>query len=84
MNQQGDNFLFEDFDAPAGFQSSTKPHGYGFQFFAGRRNKPAELNDGDHAAVPSGNTLGLRLQRQQPYDQRDDACVRRGQRRDDV
>jgi hypothetical protein len=41
LNQQGDRFLggvFGNFNPPAGFQQSTNPHGFGFQFFAGHRN----------------------------------------------
>ena len=40
LNQQGDR-LFNDSDFPAGFVESTDPHGFGFQFFAGRRNERA-------------------------------------------
>jgi hypothetical protein len=40
LNQQGDRFL-GDTDFPAGFQESSDPHGFGFQFFAGRRNERA-------------------------------------------
>jgi hypothetical protein len=45
LNQQG-NRLFNDAtaaDFPAGFLQSEDPHGYGFQFFAGRRNLRAPL-----------------------------------------
>jgi hypothetical protein len=38
LNQQGDK-LFGDSDFPAGFVESSDPHGFGFQFFAGRRNE---------------------------------------------
>src|ERR1043165_7822746 len=37
LNQQGDR-LFHSQTFPAGFQESTDPHGFGFQFFAGHRN----------------------------------------------
>ncbi|PYT00238.1 MAG: hypothetical protein DMF65_08700, partial [Acidobacteria bacterium] len=37
VNQQGKR-IFHDQTFPAGFQESDDPHGFGFQFFAGRRN----------------------------------------------
>jgi PKD domain len=37
LNQQGDR-IFHSQDFPAGFQESTDPNGFGFQFFAGHRN----------------------------------------------
>ena len=40
LNQQGDRIL-NDFEGPVGFQPSRDPHGFGFQFFAGRRNERA-------------------------------------------
>jgi len=45
LNQQGERFLdfFGDDEAnagfPLGFRTSDDPHGFGFQFFAGRRNE---------------------------------------------
>ncbi|MDQ3805423.1 MAG: PKD domain-containing protein [Acidobacteriota bacterium] len=45
LNQQGENFLdfFGDDDVnggfPLGFRQSDDPHGFGFQFFIGRRNE---------------------------------------------
>ncbi|HZB43791.1 MAG TPA: hypothetical protein VE360_01035, partial [Pyrinomonadaceae bacterium] len=40
LNQQGDRIL-NDAEFPAGFTPSRDPHGFGFQFFAGRRNERA-------------------------------------------
>jgi hypothetical protein len=40
LNQQGDR-IFNDAEFPAGFTPSSDPHGFGFQFFAGRRNERA-------------------------------------------
>jgi hypothetical protein len=42
LNQQGDR-LFSSFNAPVGFEPSTDPHGFGFQFFAGHRNARAPI-----------------------------------------
>jgi hypothetical protein len=44
LNQQGDRFLDFGDDGvnngyPAGFRTSEDPHGFGFQFFIGRRNE---------------------------------------------
>ena len=39
LNQQGERFLNSDPNFPAGFQESTDPHGFGFQFFIGHRNE---------------------------------------------
>ncbi|HYO63676.1 MAG TPA: hypothetical protein VER08_08610 [Pyrinomonadaceae bacterium] len=42
LNQQGERFLFGgDDDFPAGFEESEDPHGFGFQFFIGHRNRRA-------------------------------------------
>lgn len=40
LNQQGDR-IFNDGEFPVGFTPSNDPHGFGFQFFAGRRNERA-------------------------------------------
>ncbi|MCA1635018.1 MAG: hypothetical protein LC802_15345 [Acidobacteria bacterium] len=39
LNQQGERFLNSDPNFPAGFQESSDPHGFGFQFFIGHRNE---------------------------------------------
>lgn len=41
LNQQGDRLFGGDSDFPAGFRESEDPHGFGFQFFIGRRNERA-------------------------------------------
>lgn len=41
LNQQGDRIFGGESDFPAGFQESEDPHGFGFQFFIGRRNERA-------------------------------------------
>ena len=38
VNPQGDRILGKDQTLPAGFGGSDDPNGFGFQFFAGRRN----------------------------------------------
>jgi hypothetical protein len=45
LNQQGDRLFNDDNNFPAGFVRSEDPHGFGFQFFIGRRNEraPTEL-----------------------------------------
>lgn len=39
LNPQGDRLIGSDPTFPAGFTPSDDPNGFGFQFFAGRRNK---------------------------------------------
>lgn len=41
LNQQGDRLFGGDNNFPAGFRESEDPHGFGFQFFIGRRNERA-------------------------------------------
>ncbi|HEY9283257.1 MAG TPA: hypothetical protein VIP46_07370 [Pyrinomonadaceae bacterium] len=45
LNQQGDRLFNDDIGFPPGFTPSEDPHGFGFQFFIGRRNEraPTEL-----------------------------------------
>jgi hypothetical protein len=70
LNQQGDR-LFNSFDAPAGFQESRDPHGFGFQFFAGHRQAraPIEVPNRPPTVTVSASQARVTLAAQCPPDQ---------------
>jgi hypothetical protein len=65
MNQQGNRIFNKTTaaDFPAGFLRSEDPHGYGFQFFAGRRNEraPIELPNQAPTVTVSANPTTITL-----------------------
>ena len=77
LNQQGDR-LFNDWEGPAGFRQSEDPHGYGFQFFIGRRNEraPTELPNQAPTVTVTSSTSRVTLPANCPPDQMaDPACT---------
>jgi PKD domain len=71
LNQQGDR-LFNEFEgAPRGFLESEDPHGFGFQFFVGRRNEraPTELPNQAPTVSVTSSTSRVTLAAQCPPDQ---------------
>ncbi|HLL74881.1 MAG TPA: PKD domain-containing protein [Pyrinomonadaceae bacterium] len=70
LNQQGDR-LFGDQNYPAGFRQSEDPHGFGFQFFIGRRNEraPTELPNQAPTVTVTSSTSRVTLPANCPPDQ---------------
>jgi len=78
LNQQGDRLFGGDDDFPAGFARSEDPHGFGFQFFIGRRNEraPTELPNQAPTVTVTSSTSRVTLTAQCPPDQMaDPACT---------
>jgi hypothetical protein len=65
LNQQGNRIFNKSnpSDFPAGFLRSEDPHGFGFQFFAGRRNErtPLELPNAAPTVTLSSNPSTVRI-----------------------
>jgi hypothetical protein len=80
LNQQGDRLFNGDAgdDYPAGFIPSEDPHGFGFQFFIGRRNEraPTELPNQAPTVTVTSSTSRVTLPANCPPDQMaDPACT---------
>jgi hypothetical protein len=77
LNQQGDRLIGEQ-DYPAGFPQSEDPHGFGFQFFIGRRNEraPIELPNQAPTVTVTSSTARVTIAATCPPDQMaDPACT---------
>jgi hypothetical protein len=77
LNQHGDR-IFNDWEGPVGFEQSEDPHGFGFQFFIGRRNEraPTELPNQAPTVTVTSSTSRVTLPANCPPDQMaDPACT---------
>jgi hypothetical protein len=78
LNQQGDRLFNDDANFPAGFIQSEDPHGFGFQFFIGRRNEraPTELPNQAPTVTVTSSSSRVTLAANCPPDQMaDPACT---------
>ena len=71
LNQQGDRIFGGESDFPAGFRESEDPHGFGFQFFIGRRNEraPTVLPNNPPTVTVTSSSARVTLAANCPPDQ---------------